>query len=653
LKNLFKLFSLLSIIFTLARAGCSDDGDSKITADPNDSEAPLSAHDPLFEGAPTNDELPEDGKFDAVYPETFDLADSQSPMRSQGGRGVCSIFATVALMEHLYIKEGTIVDPDFSEQFLQWSVKNEVNSFPNTAGSNANYNLQAINRYGIVLEDIWPYESRRWSSSNDERCDGGDEQPLVCYTNGDPDPEALEADRWTLPRGRYVNSRNRSIKAFLTENKQGVIAGMTFFYQSWNHGASKLPVNKDYWSEGYVLYPNEADKEKSLENRAGHAILIIGWDDNLEVPKLDGEGNVIKDENGEPVTEKGFFLFKNSWGTGGFGIRNKFGDGYGWLSYEYVREYATVYGAGIPEVASDEVCDDGIDNDKDGDVDCVDSDCTEDPACKPGLKFSDEPQVDIPDNDSQGISSVINVDQPGTVGKLYVKVDIDHTYIGDLQIRLLGPDGTEAVLHDKEGSSEDNIKQTYLITDFDGKSIAGEWTLTVIDTANSDTGTLNSWSLEFQLTGDIPAEVCDDGIDNNGNGDLDCADAECGSDPVCQTAQDIDLTNEANAEIPDNDLEGLQSTIAVETVGTIESLTISVDITHTFRPDLLVKLVSPSGTEVVLYDLEEYEENLIRSFNVPEFIGTEIEGNWTLVVVDQYEGDLGTLNSWSLAATVQ
>ena len=59
-----------------------------------------------------------DAKADQTYPEAFDLVSTQTGIKSQGSRGVCSIFGTVALMEHLYISEGTITEPDFSEQFL-------------------------------------------------------------------------------------------------------------------------------------------------------------------------------------------------------------------------------------------------------------------------------------------------------------------------------------------------------------------------------------------------------------------------------------------------------------------------------------------------------------------------------------------------------
>ena len=143
--------------------------------------------DILMHAAPDNDSLPLEGKTDAVYPEKHsELVQLQSPVRSQGRRGVGSIFSTVALMEHLYIREGTITDPNFSEQYLQWSVKFEENSFPNSSGSNAYYNLRAINRHGIVDEITYPYETTQWGVDDDEECDGEDDQPTRCYTNGEP-----------------------------------------------------------------------------------------------------------------------------------------------------------------------------------------------------------------------------------------------------------------------------------------------------------------------------------------------------------------------------------------------------------------------------------------------------------------------------------
>jgi hypothetical protein len=287
----------------------------------------------------------------------------------------------------------------------------------------------------------------------------------------------------------------------MTTKDQGVQAGMTFFYQSWNHRKSALPTNRDYWARGIVLYPNAKDKELSLEKRAGHSFQLVGWDDDLEIQTVDEEGNPVVDENGDPVMEQGFFIFKNSWGTGSFGKDNEHGDGYGYISMRYVEEYATVYISDLPEIQlPDEVCDDGADNDMDGDTDCDDSDCSAAPECASGdletLTFtSSGDAVAIPDNDPVGVTSNIDVARQGAIHSATVTVDVTHTYRGDLRVVLYRGDDA-VVLHDRSGGGQDDLKQTFDVTDFDGTDMSGEWKLKVEDHAGYDTGTLNGWSLE-------------------------------------------------------------------------------------------------------------------------------------------------------------
>lgn len=466
----------------------------------------LSSLAALLSDAPAPGSLPDELKADQVFPARYDLVALQSPVRNQGGRGVCSIFSTLALMEHLYIKEGA-VKPDFSEQHLQWSVKAELGRFTDTSGSNGSANLEAISRFGVVEESVLPYESSPWTAVNDEACGAPKEEdrPVRCFTHGDPSKDVLESPRHKLPAGsRWVSSRVQNIKAFMHENETAVVAGMTFFYQSWNHGRSKLPTSAEYKQKGYVLYPNEEDRRLSEESPAGHSILLVGWDDELEAPVMDKDGKPVVDAAGNPVVERGFFLFKNSWGTAAFGTQNPFGAGYGWISMRYVEEFASVVSARPPRERLAESCDDALDNNFDGLVDCADVTCGEAPSCAaptpaPGgeavLKSLDVGAA-IPDNDPAGLLSTITVEQEGAVGRAVVSVEISHPYSGDLIVTLFHQ-GQQVTLAHREGRNAADLSLKVELPDLVGAPLAGEWTLRVEDAGAGDEGALRSWGLEL------------------------------------------------------------------------------------------------------------------------------------------------------------
>jgi serine protease len=78
-----------------------------------------------------------------------------------------------------------------------------------------------------------------------------------------------------------------------------------------------------------------------------------------------------------------------------------------------------------------------------------------------------------------------------------VSVAIVHTYIGDLKVSLISPDGSEYVLHNRTGRSADNINQTYTLTSLSGESLNGTWKLRVNDNADQDVGKIDSWSITF------------------------------------------------------------------------------------------------------------------------------------------------------------
>ncbi|OUS25308.1 hypothetical protein A9Q99_22215 [Gammaproteobacteria bacterium 45_16_T64] len=111
--------------------------------------------------------------------------------------------------------------------------------------------------------------------------------------------------------------------------------------------------------------------------------------------------------------------------------------------------------------------------------------------------FENAVQYAIPDNTSAGITSPINVIRSGDSGKISVSVDIRHTYLGDLKVKLYAPNGASATLSNHAGGSSDNLIKTF---SFNAGDIGanGTWRLEAIDNANRDIGYINQWSISFE-----------------------------------------------------------------------------------------------------------------------------------------------------------
>jgi M6 family metalloprotease-like protein len=119
------------------------------------------------------------------------------------------------------------------------------------------------------------------------------------------------------------------------------------------------------------------------------------------------------------------------------------------------------------------------------------------------IEKEDIPTLKIPDDDPAGITGTIYVDAPGHVKSIEVSVDITHTYIGDLVVTLVSPQGTSLDLHNRFGGAQDNLIKSYSISTtpelgkLTGESINGEWSLKVADLAGEDIGKFNRWSLKI------------------------------------------------------------------------------------------------------------------------------------------------------------
>ncbi len=152
-----------------------------------------------------------------------------------------------------------------------------------------------------------------------------------------------------------------------------------------------------------------------------------------------------------------------------------------------------------------------------------------------------------------------------TVQNLTVGLNIGHTFLADLVVTLIAPDGTEIVLVNLEGGQQDNIinmriedggipspypisnpfdnfSGVYapyqlvdpldprgLVASLAGKLISGTWRLRVSDLQGGQTGTLNAWTLTFR---DAAGTVV----------------------PVTRTGNGMDQDADAAQQEPDNDV---------------------------------------------------------------------------------------------------
>jgi len=112
--------------------------------------------------------------------------------------------------------------------------------------------------------------------------------------------------------------------------------------------------------------------------------------------------------------------------------------------------------------------------------------------------YNSDASMEIPDKDTAGIKSVINVTDEGKIKSINLTVTITHTYIGDLVVKLV-KGGQEQVLHSREGGSADDLAKTYDVDAFNGAECKGEWTLVISDNAGQDLGTLEGWEMEIKM----------------------------------------------------------------------------------------------------------------------------------------------------------
>jgi Zn-dependent metalloprotease len=108
--------------------------------------------------------------------------------------------------------------------------------------------------------------------------------------------------------------------------------------------------------------------------------------------------------------------------------------------------------------------------------------------------------------------------------------------------------------------------------------------------------------------------------------------------------------NTTPVAIPDNGPAVSSSiTVSGRSGNAPSNLQVSVDITHTWRGDLVIDLLGPSGTAYRLknFSSSDSADNVQETYTVNASAETA-NGTWKLRVQDQAAQDVGTLNSWKV-----
>lgn len=148
--------------------------------------------------------------------------------------------------------------------------------------------------------------------------------------------------------------------------------------------------------------------------------------------------------------------------------------------------------------------------------------------------YCSAPYASIPDYPAGGVASSIDIGDPRFIQDLNVRVEIGHSWVSDLSVRLTheqsgrtvtlidrpglpanppgcGNDNIGAILDDEFSLPVENecssspaaiagiFKPNEPLSGFDGDSLAGRWTLSVVDNAETDTGMLKTWCIEARI----------------------------------------------------------------------------------------------------------------------------------------------------------
>jgi subtilisin-like proprotein convertase family protein len=108
--------------------------------------------------------------------------------------------------------------------------------------------------------------------------------------------------------------------------------------------------------------------------------------------------------------------------------------------------------------------------------------------------------LSIPNNNLSGVDSTINVPTNIVIEQVIIRVNVSHTYTGDLGFKLTSPQGTTSLTWDAKSAlnGTQNLSDFRMLSNaFYGEPSNGTWILNIFDAAASNSGSITSWSIEI------------------------------------------------------------------------------------------------------------------------------------------------------------
>jgi len=117
------------------------------------------------------------------------------------------------------------------------------------------------------------------------------------------------------------------------------------------------------------------------------------------------------------------------------------------------------------------------------------------------LQWQNTRAIAIPDSDPRGASSRIKVTERAPVKEIQIAVEIEHEFLGDLDIYLRPPNQRAILLQNRTLGARTYLQATYSLQTTPtlnrvlNRPARGYWELWAVDRAKGDTGRIKSWQL--------------------------------------------------------------------------------------------------------------------------------------------------------------